>query len=77
MLAPIGYWNNAYHHGRVMHPTIERPQVAEREDGGSLLRVHSAGVQRSFRDLSDACLVTTSLRVGLSAYRGHLESSRG
>jgi hypothetical protein len=53
---PLGYWNNAYHHGRVMQPTIERPQVVEFEDGGGPLPVHTVGLEFSGRDLSDAHL---------------------
>ena len=56
MHTPLGYWNNAYHHGRVMQPTIERPQVVEFEDGGGPLPVHSVGVQLSGRDLGEAHL---------------------
>jgi hypothetical protein len=56
MHTPIGYWNNAYHHGTVMQPTIERPQVVQFEDGGGPLPVHTVGVQFSGRDLSDAHL---------------------
>jgi hypothetical protein len=104
MHTPIGYWNNAYHHGTVMQPTIDRPQVVAFEDGGGPLPVHTVGLQLSGRDMGDAHLgfdalvgnglgnrpvpdgvnnsqavslavhsqVTTSLRVGLSAYHDHL-----
>lgn len=53
---PLGYWNNAYHHGLVMQPTIERPQVVQFEDDGGPLPVHTVGVQLSGRDFSEAHL---------------------
>lgn len=53
---PIGYWNNAYHHGRVMQPTIDRPLVVNFEDRGGTLPIHTVGVQLSGRDMSVAHL---------------------
>jgi hypothetical protein len=53
---PLGYWNNAYHHGMVMQPTINRPQVVQFEDDGGPLPIHTVGVQLSGRDLSAAHL---------------------
>jgi hypothetical protein len=49
---PLGYWNNAYHHGFVMQPTIDRPAVVQFEDDGGPLPIHTVGVQLSGRDLS-------------------------
>jgi hypothetical protein len=49
---PLGYWNNAYHHGLVMQPTIDRPQVVQFEDDGGPLPIHTVGVQLSGRDLT-------------------------
>ncbi len=42
---PIGYWNNAFHHGMVIQPTIVRPDVLKFEDYGGILPVHETGVQ--------------------------------
>ena len=53
---PLGYWNNAYHHGLVMQPMIERPQVVQFEDDGGPLPIHTVGVQLSGRDLTPAHL---------------------
>ena len=53
---PLGYWNNAYHHGFVMQPTIDRPQVVQFEDDGGPLPIHTVGLQLSGRDLSSAHL---------------------
>jgi hypothetical protein len=53
---PLGYWNNAYHHGTVMQPTINRPQLVQFEDDGGPLPIHTVGVQLTGRDLSTAHL---------------------
>jgi hypothetical protein len=53
---PIGYWNNAYHHGLALQPTIERPLLVHFEDNGGSLPIHTTGVQFSGRDLTDAHL---------------------
>ena len=53
---PIGYWNNAYHHGLALQPTIERPLMMRFEDDGGPLPIHTVGVQLSGRDLGDAHL---------------------
>lgn len=39
----IGYWNNAYHHGTWLQPTIARPRAVRFEDSGGLLPVHWVG----------------------------------
>jgi hypothetical protein len=49
---PIGFWNNAYHHGQVLSPTIERPFIFRFEDQGGALPVHTTGIQFSGRDLT-------------------------
>jgi hypothetical protein len=49
---PIGFWNNAYHHGQALSPTIERPFIFRFEDQGGALPVHTTGVQLSGRDLT-------------------------
>jgi hypothetical protein len=56
MHTPLGYWNNAYHHGTVMQPTISRPQLVQFEDDGGPLPIHTVGVQLSGRDVSAAHL---------------------
>lgn len=42
---PIGYWNNAFHHGLVIQPTMVRPDVLKFEDDGGILPIHETGVQ--------------------------------
>jgi hypothetical protein len=39
----IGYWNNAYHHGRWLQPTIARPRWVAFEDDSGILPVHWVG----------------------------------
>jgi hypothetical protein len=53
---PIGYWNNAYHHGLALQPTIERPLLFHFEDDGGALPIHTVGVQLSGRDMTEAHL---------------------
>jgi hypothetical protein len=40
----FGYWNNAYHHGRWLQPTIERPRWVAFEDDDGILPVHWVGL---------------------------------
>ncbi len=42
--APLGYWNNAYHHGTLIQPTISRPLAVRFEDDGGLLQIHETGL---------------------------------
>ena len=42
---PFGYWNNAYHHGALIQPTIQRPNIVRFEDEGGFLPVHQVGFQ--------------------------------
>jgi hypothetical protein len=49
---PIGFWNNAYHHGALMQPTIARAQMFRFEDEGGVLPIHTTGVLISGRDIS-------------------------
>ena len=43
---PIGYWNNAYHHGYILSDTVSRPSFLNFEDGmGAILPMHQIGLQ--------------------------------
>jgi hypothetical protein len=42
--AELGYWNNAFHHGRWLQLTIDRPHVLRFEDHGGMLPIHHVGV---------------------------------
>lgn len=39
----LGYWNNAFHHGRWLQMPVERPRGVLFEDEGGILPVHSVG----------------------------------
>jgi hypothetical protein len=40
----LGYWNNTYHHGLYLQPTVERPLVLKFEDDGGVLPIHTVGL---------------------------------
>jgi hypothetical protein len=42
----LGYWNEAYHHGALLHPTVARPEILR---FGGVMPVHSVGVEISGR----------------------------
>jgi len=39
----FGDWNETYHHGLLLQPTVARPEVVQFEDHGGVLPVHSVG----------------------------------
>ena len=41
---PLGFWNNAYHHGVHFQPGITRPAFAAFEDDGGIMPMHSTGL---------------------------------
>lgn len=47
--AELGYWNNAFHHGRWLQIPTGRPEVLKFEDEGGILPVHQVGVSAHFR----------------------------
>jgi hypothetical protein len=49
---PIGYWNNTYHHGTLVQPTIDRPVMFLFENRRGVLPIHTTGVQVGGRDIS-------------------------
>jgi hypothetical protein len=42
----LGYWNEAFHHGALLHPTVERPEILR---FGGVMPVHSVGLELSGR----------------------------
>jgi len=42
--SPLGYYANAFHHGRVLESAVRRPLFLEFEDEGGLLPAHAVGV---------------------------------
>jgi hypothetical protein len=49
---PIGFWNNAYHHGTLLQPTILRPLAVRFEDEDGPLPIHSTGLWLSGNNIS-------------------------
>lgn len=44
---PLGFWNEAYHHGALLEPTVDRPEALKFEDDGGILPVHFVGLEVS------------------------------
>lgn len=42
----LGYWNEAYHHGGLLHPTVARPEILR---FGGVMPLHSVGLEVSGR----------------------------
>lgn len=40
----FGYWNETYHHGLLLQPTVHRPEMLRFEDQGGILPIHSVGL---------------------------------
>jgi hypothetical protein len=40
----LGYWNETFHHGLLLQPTVDRPEALKFEDNGGVLPVHTVGV---------------------------------
>jgi hypothetical protein len=45
----IGYYNDAYHHGRYFQITVDRPEMVRFEDEGGLIPAHSVGLHADGR----------------------------
>lgn len=45
----IGYYNDAYHHGRYFEMTVDRPTMVRFEDEGGLIPAHSVGLHADGR----------------------------
>ena len=42
---PFGYWNETFHHGTWFQTTSLRPEIYRFHDGGSVMPIHSVGVE--------------------------------
>jgi len=42
---PFGYWNETFHHGTWFQTTALRPEILRFHDGGSVLPIHSVGLE--------------------------------
>ena len=60
----FGYWNNAYHHGRWLQPTIARPRWVAFEDDGGMLPVHWVGFGGGARLPISSATLNINLTVG-------------
>jgi hypothetical protein len=60
----FGYWNNAYHHGRWLQPTIARPRWVAFEDDGGIMPVHWVGAGTGARVPIGDTTVNIMLTVG-------------
>lgn len=47
----LGYWNEAYHHGALLQPTVSRPEILR---FGGVMPLHSVGVEVSGRFAASA-----------------------
>ena len=45
----LGYWNESFHHGVLLQPTVARPEALKFEDDGGILPVHFVGLEASGR----------------------------
>jgi hypothetical protein len=45
----LGYYNDAYHHGRYFQMTVDRPEIVRFEDEGGLIPAHSVGLHADGR----------------------------
>ena len=59
---PFGYWNETFHHGAWLQVTALRPELMRFHDGGSVLPLHSVGLEAFGRQPMGP--------VGLSYYLG-------
>jgi hypothetical protein len=64
----LGYWNEAFHHGALLQPSVERPHALRFEDDGGILPVHAVGLE-----------FTGELPVGRNsiAYAANVANGRG
>lgn len=45
LYTPLGYWNNAFHHGLVLQPTVTRPKLVDENPSGGGLPLEDVGIQ--------------------------------
>ena len=50
----LGYWNNAFHHGRWLQTSVDRPRAIRFEDDGGTLPIHWVGVTARWLMLAGA-----------------------
>ena len=60
----LGYWNNAFHHGRWLQMPVDRPRAVLFEDEGGILPIHSIGVTGRWRVLTGEHQVELMAAIG-------------
>lgn len=60
----LGYWNRAYHHGKQLFVTVERPFVIAFEDDGGVIPAHIIGPEAEGRLLIGAINLKYEIQVG-------------
>ncbi|HAV64382.1 MAG TPA: hypothetical protein DCY13_18690 [Verrucomicrobiales bacterium] len=65
---PFGYWNETFHHGTWFQSTALRPELLRFHDGGSVVPIHSVGVE--MYGYQPTKLVDLHYNVGLANGRG-------
>ena len=69
---PLGYWNNAYHHGAWLEPTIGRPFFLREDHGHALIPVHSNGMVISGVNITKYKLAySVAIGNGIGAHGSH------
>jgi hypothetical protein len=77
----LGYWNEAYHHGALLHPTVARPEILR---FGGVMPLHAVGVELTGRvgvgrgwDVSYMGNVANGRAREFSATQGSADMDRG
>lgn len=65
---PLGYWNETFHHGLFLQPTVQRPLVLRFEDKGGVLPIHAVGLEGGGRKFTGPWSLD---------YRGGIYNGRG
>jgi hypothetical protein len=79
----LGYWNEAYHHGVLLQPTVDRPEALKFEDNGGILPVHFVGVEASGHaqtgrwDLSYVATVANGRGARPDVIQGAFDANKG
>ena len=72
---PVGYWNNQYHHGYYLQPSISRPAIIEYEEHGGILPMHQMGFLADGKTEGENNSFGYSLALGASPeFNGELEA---
>lgn len=70
---PFGYWNETFHHGTWFQTTALRPEIYRFHDGGSVVPIHSVGVE--MYGFQPAKLLDVHYNFGIANGRGLTSTS--